>query len=66
MMVVSHEMGFAKEAADRIVFLENGVVVEEGSPDKIFNNPEKERTREFISKIARLHGSVNDRGLALK
>ena len=56
MMVVSHEMGFAREAADRIVFLEDGVVSEMGSPEKIFNNPEKERTREFISKIARLHG----------
>jgi polar amino acid transport system ATP-binding protein len=41
MMVVSHEMGFAREAADRIVFLEDGVVAEMGSPEKIFNNPEK-------------------------
>lgn len=57
MIVVSHEMGFAREAADRIVFLENGVIVEMGTPDKIFNHPEKERTREFISKITRLHGN---------
>lgn len=63
MMVVSHEMGFAREAADRIVFLEDGVVAEMGSPEKIFNNPEKERTREFISKIARLHASGDDREL---
>ncbi len=56
MMVVSHEMGFAREAADRIVFLENGVVSEMGTPEKIFNNPEKTRTKEFISRIARLHG----------
>ncbi|HHY71484.1 MAG TPA: amino acid ABC transporter ATP-binding protein [Thermoanaerobacterales bacterium] len=62
MMVVSHEMGFAREAADRIVFLEDGVVAEMGSPEKIFNNPEKERTREFISKIARFH-SGDDREL---
>jgi polar amino acid transport system ATP-binding protein len=55
MLVVSHEMGFAKEAADRIVFLENGVISEMGTPEKIFNNPEKERTKEFISKITRLH-----------
>ena len=66
MMVVSHEMGFAREAADRIVFLEDGVVSEMGSPEKIFNNPEKERTREFISKIARLHGSGDDRELTFK
>ncbi|HHX24343.1 MAG: amino acid ABC transporter ATP-binding protein [Tepidanaerobacteraceae bacterium] len=62
MMVVSHEMGFAREAADRIVFLEDGVVAEMGSPEKIFNNPENERTREFVSKIARLHNG-NDREL---
>ncbi|GLI19912.1 peptide ABC transporter ATP-binding protein [Tepidanaerobacter syntrophicus] len=60
MLVVSHEMGFAREAADRIVFLEDGVIVEMGPPEKIFNNPEKERTREFISKIARLHGKAQD------
>lgn len=60
MVVVSHEMGFAREAADRIVFLEDGVIAEMGSPEKIFNNPEKERTREFISKIARLHGSDSE------
>ncbi|MCG1012254.1 amino acid ABC transporter ATP-binding protein [Tepidanaerobacter sp. GT38] len=61
MVVVSHEMGFAREAADRIVFLENGVVAEMGSPEKIFNNPEKERTREFISKITRLNSVAKDR-----
>ncbi|WP_213974199.1 amino acid ABC transporter ATP-binding protein [Tepidanaerobacter acetatoxydans] len=60
MVVVSHEMGFAQEAADRIVFLEDGVIAEMGSPEKIFNNPEKARTREFISKIARLHGSDSE------
>jgi polar amino acid transport system ATP-binding protein len=54
MMVVSHEMGFAREAADTIVFLENGVVSEIGSPDKIFNTPEKVRTKEFLSKISML------------
>lgn len=60
MLVVSHEMGFAREAADRIVFLEDGVIAEMGPPEKIFNNPEKERTREFISKIARLHGKTEE------
>jgi polar amino acid transport system ATP-binding protein len=52
MLVVSHEMGFAKEAADTIVFLENGVVSETGPPAKMFTSPEKERTREFLSKIS--------------
>ncbi len=56
MVVVSHEMGFAREAAHRIVFLEDGIVSEMGSPEKIFNNPEKQRTREFISKITSLSG----------
>ncbi|HHY13942.1 MAG TPA: amino acid ABC transporter ATP-binding protein [Thermoanaerobacterales bacterium] len=54
MMVVSHEMGFAREAADKIIFLEDGIVSEIGSPEKIFNNPEKERTREFVSRITHL------------
>lgn len=55
MIVVSHEMGFARDAADRIVFMEDGVVSEMGTPEKIFNNPEKQRTREFISKITQLN-----------
>lgn len=48
MIVVSHELGFAREVADRIVFLENGVVSEMGTPEKIFNNPEKQHTRRNI------------------
>jgi polar amino acid transport system ATP-binding protein len=64
MIVVSHELGFARDAADRIVFLENGVVSEIGTPDKIFNNPEKQRTKEFISKITRLHTNDNSRECA--
>jgi len=62
MIVVSHEMGFAREAADRIVFLEDGVVSEMGSPEKIFSNPEKERTREFISMITRISGVDSQAG----
>jgi polar amino acid transport system ATP-binding protein len=58
MLVVSHELGFAREAADRIVFLENGVIAEMGTPEKIFKNPEKQRTKEFISKITHLHTTV--------
>ncbi|MFV0342135.1 MAG: amino acid ABC transporter ATP-binding protein [Anaerocolumna sp.] len=51
MLVVTHEMGFAKEVADRVVFMDKGVIAEEGSPDKIFNNPTQERTREFLSRV---------------
>lgn len=58
MLVVSHELGFAREAAHRIVFLEDGIIAEMGTPEKIFTNPEKQRTREFISKITQLHTIV--------
>lgn len=51
MVVVTHEMGFAKEVADRVLFMDNGVVLEEGSPDEIFNNPKNDRTKDFLSKV---------------
>ena len=51
MIVVTHEMGFAKDVADRIVFMEEGVVVEQGTPDAIFNNPQSSRMAEFIGAI---------------
>jgi ABC-type polar amino acid transport system ATPase subunit len=51
MMVVTHEMGFAREVADRVLFLDGGVVVEEGRPDEIFSHPKEQRTREFLSKV---------------
>ncbi|MEX1377986.1 MAG: amino acid ABC transporter ATP-binding protein [Eubacteriales bacterium] len=50
MMVVTHEMGFAKEVADRVVFMDDGRVVEEGTPDEIFNNRKSQRLKEFLSK----------------
>ncbi|MBQ7241637.1 MAG: amino acid ABC transporter ATP-binding protein [Firmicutes bacterium] len=50
MRVVTHEMGFAKEVADRVVFMDKGVIVEEGPPEQIFNNPQNERTREFLKR----------------
>jgi ABC-type polar amino acid transport system ATPase subunit len=53
MMVVSHEMGFAREVADRVVFMDAGEIVEEGSPAAFFENPQQERTRRFLSKILR-------------
>ena len=51
MMVVTHEMGFAREVADRVLFLDGGVIVEEGRPDAIFNDPKEQRTKEFLSKV---------------
>jgi ABC-type polar amino acid transport system ATPase subunit len=51
MVVVSHEMGFAREVADRIVFMDHGEVVEVGSPDQFFGSPEQERTKRFLGTI---------------
>lgn len=51
MVIVTHEMGFAKEVADRVVYMDCGRIVEEGKPEDIFQNPKEERTREFISQI---------------
>jgi polar amino acid transport system ATP-binding protein len=53
MVVVSHEMRFAREAADRVVFMEAGRIVEEGPPERIFSAPENARTRAFVAEIAR-------------
>lgn len=51
MAVVTHEMGFAKEVADRVIFIEDGVIMEEGAPQEIFNNPKSPRLRDFLSKV---------------
>ena len=51
MVVVTHEMGFAREMADRIVFMDNGSIVESGSPEEIFQNPKHERTQAFLNQI---------------
>jgi polar amino acid transport system ATP-binding protein len=51
MVVVTHEMGFAREVADTVVFIDGGVVVESGSPDEVLANPRHERTRAFLSKV---------------
>jgi putative glutamine transport system ATP-binding protein len=53
MVVVTHEMGFAKQVADRVIFLDGGVILEEGPPDRFFESPKHERTKEFLSKILR-------------
>lgn len=51
MVVVTHEMGFAKEMGDRVLFMDQGLLVEEGTPDQVFNNPQHERTKAFLSKV---------------
>jgi len=51
MLVITHEMGFAKKVADRIIFMDEGRIVEEGTPETFFSNPKEERTRYFLSKI---------------
>lgn len=51
MIIVSHEMGFAREAADRVIFMENGRIEEQGPPDRLFTRPESERTQKFLSII---------------
>lgn len=53
MVVVTHEMGFAREVADRVVFMADGRIIEEGTPDHFFENPENERVKQFLSKIIR-------------
>ena len=51
MMVVTHEMGFAREVGDKLVFMDGGVIVEEGVPREVLGNPQNERTQAFLSKV---------------
>ena len=51
MIVVTHEMGFAKEVSDRVVFMDKGVIAEEGTPEQIFENPQVDRTKEFLGRV---------------
>jgi len=51
MMVVTHEMAFAREVADRVIFMDDGVIVEEGPPDEVIGNPQQERTRTFLRRV---------------
>ena len=50
-IIVTHEMGFAREVADRVIFIDEGIICEEGTPDEVFNHPQNERTRQFLSKV---------------
>jgi polar amino acid transport system ATP-binding protein len=51
MIIATHEMGFAREVADKVCFLDNGVILEEGTPEQIFRNPREPRTREFLARV---------------
>ncbi|ADQ13985.1 amino acid ABC transporter ATP-binding protein [Halanaerobium hydrogeniformans] len=56
MLIVTHEMGFARTVADELIFMEGGHIVEQGPPEKLFKNPEHKRTREFLFKLTDLYG----------
>ncbi len=51
MVVVTHEMGFAREVGDRVIFMDGGVIIEEGTPDEIFSNPKSDRLKDFLAKV---------------
>jgi len=51
MVIVTHEMGFAREVADRVIFMDGGYIVEQGTPQEIFGNPQNERTKDFLNKV---------------
>ena len=51
MLVVTHEMGFAREVSDRVLFMDDGVILEDRNPKELFGNPREERTKEFLSKV---------------
>ena len=51
LVIVTHEMGFAKKVADRVLFMDEGYIIEQGTPDEIFNHPKEERTKNFLSKV---------------
>ena len=59
MIIVTHEMDFARDVADRIIFMDDGVIVEQGPPQEVFTNPKEERTRQFLSRYK------NDKGNAI-
>jgi len=51
MVVVTHEMGFARQVADRVLFVDGGVIAEEGTPDEVFGSPKNERTQNFLKMV---------------
>jgi len=65
MLVVTHEMGFARDVADRVIFMADGVIVEEGHPQQIFSTPKNERTRQFLQSILERNAELGDSAAAL-
>ncbi len=61
MIVVTHEMGFAREVSTRMIFMEGGVIAEQGPTQQIFDNPQHPRTREFLGKISELYGQMQEK-----
>jgi polar amino acid transport system ATP-binding protein len=51
MLVVTHEMGFARNVADRVIFMDGGIIVEEGNPSQVINEPREERTKKFLANV---------------
>jgi polar amino acid transport system ATP-binding protein len=51
MVIVTHEMGFARDVADRIIFIDDGLIVEQGTPEEVMGNPKNVRTKSFLSKV---------------
>jgi polar amino acid transport system ATP-binding protein len=51
MIVVTHEMGFARDVADRVIFMSDGYIVEQGTPEEIFKNPKAQRTKDFLVRV---------------
>ena len=61
MVVVTHEIGFARSIANEIIFVDKGKIVDQGSPQKLFTNPDNQRTRDFLSKIRELYGDSGEK-----
>lgn len=59
MVIVTHEMGFARDVADRVIFMDGGYIVEEGHPEDVISNPTEERTKQFLARFSD-QGSVNE------
>lgn len=60
MIVVTHEMQFAKDVSDRVIFMDQGVIAEQGTPDEVFNHPKNERTRQFLSRFMENKNNMNN------
>lgn len=60
MIIATHEMEFARNIADHVIFMDEGVIIEEGDPDTIFSQPEKERTKQFLKKFSKKHTSISE------